>query len=175
MHGKRLLRQWMLLSLILLSLFGCKSSTAPDQPPQKFKFPPLEWAKALAALIKPAIPNTVVTLEEQAQRFQGKGRLDLAEKQYRLALTIRESGWGAQHLNVVHSLDVLATYYMSQGRYAEAEPLLQRSLAIKEKELTQQHPDVADTLEQYAELLRKTGRDTEAMPLAQRAQTIRGK
>src|SRR5262245_14738629 len=166
MHGKRLLRQWILLSIIVLSLLGCsKSDPDSEVPPKKFKFPPLVWALALVKMIKPAIPDTSATLGDLAKRFQTKGRYELAEKYYRQALTIAENGWGADHLFIVPHLDKVATYLMSREKYTDAEPLLQRSLAIKEKVLTQTHPDVADALEKYAELLRKTGRDTEAMKL----------
>src|SRR5262245_48019734 len=174
MHAKRLLKHWLLLSLILLSMLGCKSNTESDEPPQKFKFPPLVWAKALVALIKPTIPDTATTLEKQALKFQSKGRLELAEKHYRQALIIREQGWGADHLYVTPGLDLLVAYYTTQGKYAEAIPFVKRALEIRERWLGPLHPDVATTLDKYAELLRQTEHTAEAVPYEQRAQAIRG-
>jgi tetratricopeptide (TPR) repeat protein len=174
MHATRWLQHWVLLSLILLSMLGCQGSIPPDQPPKKYKFPPLVWAKALVDLIKPAVPDTAAGLEKQALYFQTKGQYDLAEKHYRQALTIRETGWGAEHFNVVPSLEALAAYYTARGQYEQIEPLLRRDLAIREKAQGPQHADVAATLDKYVALLRQTGRTAEAISLEQRAQAIRG-
>lgn len=174
MQNTRVIIRWLSLGLMLLSILACSNSTDPQQtsPPRKTL---IQHVQALVALIRPATPNTSAELEAQANLFATDGRHDLAEKHYRLALTIKESAWGAAHLKAVPSLEALAAYYTTQKRYANAEPLWRRALTIKDKTLGPHHPDVATTLSKYAAFLRKTGRDGEAFSLEQRAQAIPGK
>ena len=176
MHGKRLMARWIVVVLIVGSVLGCQSSSNTEQPANKSVLRlPLKWLRAAVALVKPAIPDTAATLTQQADQFLAQGRLELAEKHYRLALSIREGGWGGDHPKVAPSLDALATYYITQGDYAKAEPLLQRSMAIREKAKELPTPDFAKTLTTYAGLLRKVGRAQEALPLEQRAQALQPK
>ena len=174
MQHKRIILRWIALSLMLLSVLACHSSTEPNAAPQKPKTL-IQRVQALIALVRPAVPNTTASLEALAKGFEADGRQALAEKHYRLALTIRERAWGDDHPNVVPGLEAMAAYYTTQGRYADAEALWQRALAIKEKTLSPHHPDVAATLAKYAVLLHKMGREQEALSLEQRAQTIQSK
>ena len=174
MQHKRFILRWLLLILLLLGVLACHNSTESNTTPQASKTF-MQRVQALIALIRPAVPNTTANLERLAKGFEADGRQALAEKHYRLALTIRESAWGDEHPNVVPSLEALAAYYTTQGRYADAETLWQRALAIKEKTLTPHHPDVAATLTKYAVLLHKMGRESEALSLEQRAQAIQSK
>jgi tetratricopeptide (TPR) repeat protein len=174
MQHKHFILRWLSLSLLLLSVLACHSNTEPNAAPPASKTL-IQRVQALIALIRPAIPNTAANLERLAKGFEADGRQALAEKHYRLALTIRESAWGDEHPNVVPSLEALAAYYTTQGRYTDAEALWQRALAIKEKTLSPHHPDVATTLAKYAVLLHKMGREREALALEQRAQAIQSK
>ena len=175
MSGKRLLVRWVAVLLLGGSILGCQNPANSEQPVKKSAPLPLKWLRAAIAFVKPAIPDTAATLTEQATRFATQGRTELAEKHYRLALTIRESAWGGDHPKIAPSLDALATYYITREDYAKAEPLLQRAQAIYEKAEPLQSPDLAATLTKYADLLRKMGRVQEALPLEQRVQAMQHK
>ena len=76
-----------------------------------------------------------------------------------------KSQLGADHPNVVTSLNNLAALYESQGRYSEAEPHYLRSLAIRLEKLGENHPYTQST-QMSLILLRlqiATGMDTDSL------------
>lgn len=167
MRRTRIMTRWIACCLMALSVLGCQNRAETGDSTKPRPAFPLGWLQAAISLLRPAPIDTAARLAERAGAFQAQGQYALAEKHYRLALAIRENAWGAEHPNVVTSLEALATHYMSQGNYTDAEPLLTRALAIRTNAPTPQQPARSTTLTQYAELLRQTGRTREALALEQ--------
>lgn len=171
---------WVVGSLVVVILWGC-AGKAPDtsttEEPEvnkpELSLSPLSWLLSLAAPIRPEQPNTVAMIERQAKRFQDQGKYALAEKQYLLAVHMREQAWPSGDLHIAPGLDKVAAFYMARERYDDAEPLLRRALEMREKAVETTPRAIAANLEKLAKLLRKTQREEEAARLETRAQALR--
>lgn len=82
-------------------------------------------------------------LSAEALRLAGTGKpndaLPLAER----ALQLREQALGAQHPEVIVTLNRLANLYRDRREFARAEPLYLRALTIAEQQPAPGHPDLA--------------------------------
>ncbi|MBF2090011.1 MAG: tetratricopeptide repeat protein [Synechococcales cyanobacterium K32_A2020_035] len=108
-----------------------------------------------------------------ARLAEGQSLWQEAERWYGQCLTITETRFGKDHLDVTTSLNNLALLYDSMGRYGEAEPLYVRSLSIREQQLGADHLKVATSLNNLALLYDSMGRYGEAEPLYVRSLSIR--
>jgi tetratricopeptide (TPR) repeat protein len=108
-----------------------------------------------------------------ARLAQGQSLWQEAEHWYGQCLTITETRFGKDHLDITTSLNNLALLYDSMGRYGEAEPLFVRSLSIREQQLGADHPNVATSLNNLALLYDSMERYGEAEPLFVRSLSIR--
>jgi tetratricopeptide (TPR) repeat protein len=116
------------------------------------------------------------SLDDEALRLEERGDWDAAETQYRLALEIRETWLGLEHLDVASSLiDMARLLWESKGDLVAAAKLLRRVLAIEEKHHGPDHLDVAYVLLDLAAVLRKQGEYAAAEPLYRRLLAINEK
>ena len=79
------------------------------------------------------------------------------------ALQIKENQLGAEHLDVVSSLNNLAILYRDLGTDEEAVLNYLRALKITEKQLGVEHPNVAMCLNNLALLYKSQGKYEEAL------------
>lgn len=169
------IRVWYRLFLmvaLLVNFSGCRGTTEEGGQETSPSFSPVRAILSVLSLIRPEQPDTVKTMEEHADLFAAQKRDDLAEKHYRLALTIRESAWGKEHANVLPGLDKLIHFYTLRERYAAAAALAQDALVLHEKLVGEKHPDLIPRLQAYASILHHMQRTTDAKALEGRAQTI---
>jgi tetratricopeptide (TPR) repeat protein len=120
-------------------------------------------------VLGPEHPDTLASVNNLAELYQGQGRYTEAEPLYQRALAARERVVGLEHPDTLTSVNNLAYLYESQGRYTETEALLQRALAAGERVLGPEHPDTLTLVNNLAALYKSRGRYTEAEPLYQRA------
>jgi len=93
------------------------------------------------------------------QVYSDIGIYPKAEKMHRVALTLRKSLLGDEHIDVADSQYNLARAIQSQrlpSRYYEAESLFKQALATQRKFLGNGHADVANTLNSLGLLYRQT-------------------
>jgi tetratricopeptide (TPR) repeat protein len=101
------------------------------------------------------------------QRAQGDDAA--AQALYERALAIREKELGAEHPEVLQTMNNLAAVYGAQENYAAAEPLFVRVLAAREKTLGPDDRLTAQSMNNLALLYAAEGRTADAEPLYQRA------
>ncbi len=85
-------------------------------------------------------------LETMGSVYESLGLYDVAEKQKREALQIRERELGPKTIEVAHSLDSLATLDYARANFDSAEQLSRRSLAIYRKRHAENHVEIARAL-----------------------------
>ncbi len=85
-------------------------------------------------------------LETMGSVYESLGLYEVAEKQKREALAIRERELGPGHIEVARSLDSLATLDYARANFASAEQLSRRSLAIYRRLHGANHVDIARAL-----------------------------
>ncbi|MBW4457617.1 MAG: tetratricopeptide repeat protein [Nostoc indistinguendum CM1-VF10] len=105
--------------------------------------------------------------------YAGQGIYDKAEDWYQQYLSVSQTRFGNEHIEVASSLNNLALLYCNLGRYSQAKPLFKRALNLSKRLLGEMHPYVATTLNNLALLYCEQGRPIEAEPLFQRALEIR--
>ena len=96
-----------------------------------------------------------------------------AEDVFRRALIIRESVLGAEHADLLATLDGLAYAYFGQQKYPEAEAAYQRLLALWTKSVGETHPMLAVALDKLAVFYAAQKRHEEARAAYERANAIR--
>jgi CHAT domain-containing protein len=72
-------------------------------------------------------------------------------------LATRERLLGAEHFDVVCSLNNLAILYFERGEYEKAEAVLRRVIKIREKRLGPEHPEVAMALNNMGIIYKERG------------------
>ncbi len=72
-------------------------------------------------------------------------------------LATRERVLGAEHFDVVCSLNNLAILYFETGKYEKAEALFRRVITIREKTLGPEHPEVAKALNNMGIIYKERG------------------
>jgi CHAT domain-containing protein/tetratricopeptide (TPR) repeat protein len=106
---------------------------------------PLQPAPAARAL-----PLEATQLVEDARALRKAGKYDEALPRAEQALTIRETAFGAESLEVAEALHLVALLLDDKHEYARAETVNRRALAIREQQLGPDHPDVALSLSNLA-------------------------
>jgi hypothetical protein len=96
-----------------------------------------------------------------------------AETHLRKALAIQERTLGAEHGELVLTLDALAGVLSAETKYDEAETLYKRTLDIEARTLPPSSLEIADTSEHYAATLRAQDRLTESEFFEAKARAIR--
>jgi tetratricopeptide (TPR) repeat protein len=96
-----------------------------------------------------------------------------AETIFRRALIIRESVLGAEHADLLATLDGLAYAYFGQKKYDEAEATYQRLIALWTKSVGETHPMLAIALDKLAVFYAAQKRHDEALAAFERANAIR--
>ncbi|GAQ83640.1 kinesin light chain [Klebsormidium nitens] len=82
------------------------------------------------------------------------------------------SGQGAEHPDLVTTLNHTAGLLEKQGEYAKPLPLFERALRVREGALGPEHPHVASSLNDMSGLLENQGKSAKAMSLYVRALRI---
>ncbi|MFA5044015.1 MAG: tetratricopeptide repeat protein [Kiritimatiellia bacterium] len=103
------------------------------------------------------------------------GKYDSAIEFARKKISMMESEFGTNHLDVGDAVYELGNLYYKQGQYAAAGPLYQRALTIWEKALGAGNRDLAVPLRALGLVYYKQGRYAVAEPFFQRALAIREK
>jgi tetratricopeptide (TPR) repeat protein len=111
-------------------------------------------------------PITLADACALAGVLDGLERYEESERIYRHAISVFESIYGPEHLEVAYNLNNLAAVRQALGDQDEASGMYERALAIKRKVLGDTHPDTALTACNYASLLLDMGRGGEACELA---------
>jgi len=110
--------------------------------------------------------DLAVLLDALAKAYENKPQ---AEPLFKVALSIRETSLGANHMAVASSCENLAKLYMESGRNIEAEPLFRRAYEISEKTMGNHKPDTITRADSLAQCLMKLSRTQEAETLYRRA------
>lgn len=76
---------------------------------------------------------------------------------------------GAEHPDIISSVNSLANCIDSQGKHAEAEPMYQNALDLHTRVLGAEHPDTISSIDNLDTLLHEQGRHQEAEPLLRKA------
>jgi len=116
--------------------------------------------------------ETATILLRLAANHVRAGNYRQAVPLYQQALAIQTQLLGAEHPDVIESMNNWATLSREQGLYEQAEKLHQRILAIREKTWGTEHPDVVESLFNLALDYHDQYKDTEAELLYQRALAI---
>lgn len=114
-------------------------------------------------------------LRDLAGLYSKKNRPDKMEPLLQEALQIRESVYGASHMNVSTDLKNLGRAYFLNDKFVEAEKSLRRAIEIREAQLGAFHPQVADLADFCARLLHKMNRTAEAKDLEKRVEESRAR
>jgi len=107
-----------------------------------------------------------VLLDGLAKAYDNKPQ---AEPLFKVALEIRETSLGANHMAVASSCESLAKLYMDSGRNVEAEPLFRRAFEISEKTMGIHKPETITRADCLAQCLIKLNHHQEAETLYRRA------
>src|SRR5215213_10103406 len=98
-----------------------------------------------------------------------------AEQYFRRGLSIREKVSGANHLDLVYSLNNLASLYATQAKYSEAEQLFLRSLTIMQNSSGVDASMVTGSLNGLGGVYYDQGKYDQAEPLLKQSLAIREK
>ncbi|HEY9718838.1 MAG TPA: tetratricopeptide repeat protein [Trichormus sp.] len=107
-----------------------------------------------------------VLLDGLAKAYEDKPQ---AEPLFKVALEIRETSLGANHMAVASSCENLAKLYMDTGRNVEAEPLFRQAFEISEKTMGDHKPETITRADSLAQCLIKLNHNQEAETLYRRA------
>jgi len=102
-------------------------------------------------------PLTIVTIFTLAQLYEALGRLEEAEQQLLLVVSLYEQSFDAGELDKVNAKESLASVYMAQGKFQKAEKLFLEALNTKKGLLGDIDPETALTMASLAELYRQMG------------------
>ena len=114
----------------------------------------LDWARAI---------NNRATLREQL------GKLDEAERDFRLAVEIASANMAEDDVQLARMLTNLGRVLSRNGKHDEAIPVLERSLAIKRKRLGPEDPQTKKGEQELVEAKAARGRPAEAPAAAPKA------
>ena len=114
-------------------------------------------------------PLTISAIFTLAQLYQALGKLNEAEKQMTLAVSLYDQSFDASELDKAVARESLASIYMAQGKYPPAEKLYVQVLNTKKGLLGDTDPETAITMASLAELYRRMGLYGRADPLFQDA------
>jgi tetratricopeptide (TPR) repeat protein len=107
-----------------------------------------------------------------ATLLQSTGKLDEAERLYRLAFTIGQRIQGSAKRMLPLILNNMAGLFRDQGRYGEAEEVFQQALHLVGDAPGPNHPDLAAILKHAGELQYHQGRYSKAEEFYRRALVI---
>ncbi len=96
-----------------------------------------------------------------------------AQDYFLRALSVDETTYREQHLDIAGGLRTLGGLQRAQGRFSEARTLYERALDIRERLLGLDHPDTAESLNDLGGLLRDQGEYPTARRYYERALAIR--
>ena len=105
--------------------------------------------------------------------LQQMGRLDEAEKQFELALSIYKNSNQGNNIDYVLTQENLATLYSLQGNSKKALQLLEETVTLNKQIFGTESPNYATSLHNYASLLQNEKRTQEAKPIFEEALIIR--
>jgi tetratricopeptide (TPR) repeat protein len=116
-----------------------------------------------------------LTIDHLADIALKQGKVELAEKLYLKALSLRQEALGEHHLDVGSSASNLAELYCSHGQFEEAEPLYLKVLEIYEKAFGPDHPGIAMIATNLAIMYHAQEKYDQAEPLYKRSIAIHTK
>ena len=125
----------------------------------------LERAVRMLEAANPEHPELARFLARLGQVRLAGGEVTEARRLYRRSLSIRETVFGSDHVELVESLVGLANCDRQEGRFERAEAAFERALALARKPDGGYSPLMAPALEDYAALLRATRREARAAEL----------
>ncbi|KAI0405909.1 hypothetical protein F4802DRAFT_561183 [Xylaria palmicola] len=98
---------------------------------------------------------------------------EVAEKQRRKTLELRERTLGLNHLDTLTSMDSLADILYKQEKYEEAEKMYQQTLALRQETLAVNYPDILTNMESLADSFYKQEKYEEAEEMYKRGLDLR--
>lgn len=111
-------------------------------------------------------------LNRLAEAYEALDRLDEAEANLRLAMTMRADRLGNDSLEFSESANDLAMVLVQRGAYDEAQDLLGRVLTIRQRALGPGHQQVATVHSNFGYLHQRQGDPASAVPAFRRAIAI---
>jgi len=134
---------------------------------------PLEgWAGTAAPAMRDPVIDWAITCDDLGEIYRGRGNLDLAERLFKAALTIKSTVLGNEHLSLANSYDSLGEICLARGDNAMAESFFRDALGCTEKILPPENPEVYARLDKLARCLIKLGKNPQAEELYLRAQSF---
>ena len=104
-----------------------------------------------------------------AQSYRSLGLYEQAERQFRVALEIRQRDQGDDAPETLNTMNSLGMLLLERGNATEGEPLLVESLRRQREVLGEDHPDTIKSLSNLAAAYYLRGRFDEAIPLLEQA------
>lgn len=132
---------------------------------------PFTFWKASAA----SAPHSGYPLRALGVQYELYGKVEEAERYYKMAVAVDEQYLGPDHGEVATGLNNLAVLYFTNGRPNEAEPLYQRYLDISERYQTTSPSEAAINYHNLAVLYREEGRFGESEALFKQSIQIQEK
>lgn len=120
----------------------------------------------------PAQSSHFDELYAQVNQLYSQGRYGEASDVALQAVSVAETDFGPDSVQLAKALNYLAVLYKQQGNYTQAESLYQRATNIDEKLAGPDHTDVAADLANLAALYHDQGKYSQAEPLFQRSLAI---
>jgi tetratricopeptide (TPR) repeat protein len=130
------------------------------------------WAGSAASTMTNPVVEWAIALDAVAGDLRNKGKLDMAERCYNVALEVKETVLGKEHLSLANSFDSLAAISQERGDMRQAEQYYSYALETTERILPKSNPQVYSRLDRLAKCLLKENKLAEAEALYLKAQSF---
>ncbi len=127
------------------------------------------WLGVAAPSMQDPIIEWAITCDSVGKTHQSIGNFKLADRFYRVALDIKTTVLGNNHLSLANSYDSLGSLYLEKNDLAEAESYFTDALRITEKILEPESHEAFIRLDKLAKCLIKEGKYAPAEELYRRA------
>lgn len=130
------------------------------------------WAGSAASTMTNPVVEWAIALDSVAGDLRSKGKLDMAERCYNVALEVKETVLGKEHLSLANSFDSLAAISQERGDLKQAEQYFSYALETTERILPKSNPQVYSRLDRLAKCFLKENKLAEAEALYLKAQSF---
>lgn len=130
------------------------------------------WAGSAASTMINPVVEWAIALDAVAGDLRNKGKLDMAERCYNVALEVKETVLGKEHLSLANSFDNLAAISQERGDMRQAQQYYSYALETTERILPKSNPQVYSRLDRLAKCFLKENKLAEAEALYMKAQSF---
>lgn len=112
------------------------------------------------------------TMDSLGRLYQGRNKLDVAERLFKSALALRERTLSSNHMAMASSFENLANLYVALGKQDLAQAYFKQSLAVTETTLQPGRPELFSRLDSLAKNHQTLGHTGDAEALYKRALAV---